>query len=92
MENSVKCYIVIVLLVAATIGSVMLYYGGSCENAEKREENKNSTCKHIHNDDSAAALTWIGFILRLPLLISFIILVVYCFCYFLRIILGDGSG
>lgn len=91
MENTVKCYIAIVIIVSGTIGSIMLHYGRSCKDTKQREENKNSTCKDIHNDGSAAALTWIGFILWAPLQIIFIILVLYFCRSCLRIILGDGS-
>ena len=51
----------------------MVYYGKNCKDAELRAENKNSTCKDIHNDQSAAALQWIGVIFMAPLLF-------YCVC------------
>lgn len=49
----------------------MLYYGFGCDNATKRAEKINGTCKHIQNDGVAKALQWTGilFILPLPILI-----------------------
>ena len=61
----------------------MLYFGNKCGTAEKRAENKNGACKDIHNDDSAAALFWIGFILSLPLQIVLFICALFCACLIL---------
>lgn len=82
MENTVKCYIALFLLITSFIGSPMVYYGSSCKNAELRAENKNGTCKDIHNDESAAALLWIGviFVAPLQIVVGIVSLYVLCIC------------
>ena len=70
----------------------MAYFGDKCKNATLRAEHKNGTCKHIHNDDSAAALIWIGFILSMPLQIVSFIFVCWCLCMCLVACLEDSSN
>ena len=80
MENSTKCLIFVLVVVTGAIGLPMAYYGDKCINAELRAQNKNDTCKDIHNDDSAKALLYIGFILSLPFQIVVFIIMCYCAC------------
>ena len=71
----------------------MQYFGNKCGTAEKRAENKNGVCKDIHNDESAAALLWIGVILSLPFLS---ICALFCACIMLAsclsVVCGDDSS
>ena len=69
----------------------MAYYGNNCRNAELRAENKNGTCKDIHDDDSAAALLWIGFILAIPLQIVMFICALFCACFCLAAMCEDSG-
>lgn len=92
MENSTKCFIALFVIVTGAIGLPMAYFGDKCKNAELRAENKNDTCKHIHNDESAAALLWIGFIFSLPLQIVVMICLYYCACLCLVAMCSDGNA
>ncbi|KAJ7391619.1 hypothetical protein OS493_017316 [Desmophyllum pertusum] len=94
MENTSAFYIFIFVIVTAAIGFPLVYFGDKCKNAELRAANKNDTCKHIHNDDSAAALLWIGFILIIPLqIVMFLMFICFCYCagFCLASILEDSS-
>ena len=76
--NGVCCIVIFVIVAAAAIGFTMLHFGRECNDAQLREKHRNGTCKHIHSDDSATALTVIGVILVFP----FHICVLLCLCYF----------
>jgi len=54
-----SCFFSVVVLVAAGLGVLCLYYGNNCKNAELRA-NHTHVCKDIHNDDSARALQAFG--------------------------------
>lgn len=91
MENSTKCLIFLFVVVTSAIGLPMAYYGDKCKNAELRAQNKNDTCKDIHNDASAKALLYIGFILSLPLQIVVFIIMCYCACFCLVAMCADDN-
>lgn len=88
MENSVRCYIFLFLIVTSAIGFPMYYFGDKCKNATLRAENKDGACKDIHNDGSATALLVIGFIFSLPLALVIFLLMFYCAC----LCLSTGCG
>ena len=68
------------MVIAGAIGFTMLFFGGSCKNAELRAKNENGTCQHIHNDDLAVALLSIGFIFVLSLWIVVFICALFIAC------------
>lgn len=70
----------------------MAYTGDKCKNAELRAQNKNDTCKHIHNDKSAVTLLWIGVILAIPLQLVAIVCSFYCVCFCLAAMLEDSGS
>ena len=69
----------------------MAYYGDKCINAELRAQKKNDTCKDIHNDESAKALLYIGFILSLPFQIVVFVIMCYCACLCLAAMCADDN-
>ena len=65
------CWVIILAMVLFLSAVTCLYFGLTCDTAAKRNSKQNlSTCKNIHNDDSAKVLQAFGWLFNLPFLVA----------------------
>ena len=80
MDEQCRRICIVIVIVSIVASAPLLHYGAKCKNAEVRAKyNKTDTCKHINNDDLAAALQWTGVVLAIPWIIAFCALACYFF-------------